>query len=108
MIKYYKYEGIGPVFRIKLEISNLSKKPILNSRICLNFRDTIYKQRGNSPELPVLLPSLIYKVNVEVECIDPTGANDIIKVFIIDTASTVPLIAANLNMPVSELNMDQF
>ena len=96
------------MFRIKLEISNLSKKPILNARICLNFRDTIYKQRGNSPLLPLLLPNLIYKVNVEVECIDPAGTNDIIKVFIVDSASSVPLIAANLNMPVSELNLDQF
>ena len=94
------------MFRIKLEISNLSKKPILNARICLNFRDTIYKQRGNSPLLPLLLPNLIYKVNVEVECIDPAGTNDIIKVFIVDSASSVPLIAANLNMPVSELNLD--
>ena len=94
------------MFRIKLEISNLSKKPILNARICLNFRDTIYRQRGNSPLLPLLLPNLIYKVNVEVECIDPAGTNDIIKVFIVDSASSVPLIAANLNMPVSELNLD--
>ena len=56
--------------------------------------------------LPLMLPNLVYKINVEVECIDPTGANDIIKVFIIDTQSTLPLITANLNMPVSELNMD--
>ena len=56
--------------------------------------------------LPLMLPNLVYEINVEVECIDPTGANDIIKVFIIDTQSTLPLITANLNMPVSELNMD--
>ena len=53
-----------------------------------------------------MIPNLIYKVNVEVECIDPTGANDVIKVFVIDTKSTVPLITANLQMPVSDLDMD--
>ena len=101
-----QYEGIGPVFRIKLELQNLSKKPVMGTHICLNFKDNIYKQRGPSPRLPVMVPNLIYKVNVEVECIDATGANDIIKVFVIDTKSTIPLITASLQMPVSELDMD--
>ena len=90
------YEGIGPVFRIKLELQNLSKKPITNTHVCLNFKDNIYRQRGSSPKLPVMIPNLIYKVHVEVESIDPTGANDTIKVFVIDTKSTIPLITANL------------
>ena len=68
----------------------------MNTQICLNFRDNIYKQRGQSPRLPLMLPNLIYKVNVEVECIDATGANDIIKVFVIDSKSTIPLITASL------------
>ena len=78
----------------------------MNTHICLNFKDNIYKQRGHSPHLPLMLPNLAYKINVEVECIDATGANDTIKVFVIDTKSTVPLITANLQMPVSELDMD--
>ena len=80
----------------------------MDTHICLNYKDNIYKQRGKSPVLPLMLPNMIYKVNVEVECIDATGANDIIKVFVINAKSTLPLITANLNMPVSELNMDQF
>jgi hypothetical protein len=32
-----------------------------------------------------MLPSLIYKVDLEVECLDATGANDVIKVFVIDS-----------------------
>jgi hypothetical protein len=55
-----------------------------------------------------MLPNLTYKVDVEVECIDPTGNNDIIRVYVIDQHSTVPLISANLQMPVSELSMDEF
>ena len=43
-----------------------------------------------------MVPNLIYKVNVEVECIDPTGANDIIKVFVVDPKSTIPLITAQI------------
>ena len=47
--------------------------------------------------MPLMLPNLVYKINVEVENIDATGANDIIKVFVIDSKSTLPLITANLS-----------
>ena len=74
----------------------MSKKAVVGTHVCLNFKDNIYKQRGQSPRLSLMVPNLIYKVNVEVECIDATGANDIIKVFLIDTKSTIPLITASL------------
>ena len=53
--------------------------------------------------LPMMLPNLTYKVDVEIECLDATGANDVVKVFVIDRESTVPLISANIQMPVSEI-----
>jgi hypothetical protein len=31
-----------------------------------------------------MLPSLTYKVDIEVKCLDATGANDIIKVFVME------------------------
>ena len=66
----------------------------------------IYKLRDRNPILPVMIPMLTYKVDLEVENIDPTGANDLIKVFVIDTVSTVPLISANIQMSVSEIFME--
>lgn len=53
-----------------------------------------------------MIPNLTYKLDIEVENIDPTGANDLIKVFVIDTQSTVPLISANIQMPVSEIFLE--
>jgi hypothetical protein len=53
-----------------------------------------------------MLPNLIYKIDLEIECLDVTGANDTIKVFVIDRESTVPLISANIQMPVSEIFME--
>ena len=55
-----------------------------------------------------MLPNMTYKVNVEIECVDPTGANDLVKVIVMGPDSTLPLISANIQMPVSELNLDQF
>jgi hypothetical protein len=56
----------------------------------------IYKLRDRNPIIPLMIPQLTYKLDIEVENIDPTGANDLIKVFVIDTQSTVPLISANI------------
>lgn len=62
--------------------------------------------RDRNPILPLMLPNLIYKIDLEVECLDITGANDTIKVYVIDRESTVPLISANIQMPVSEIFME--
>lgn len=74
----------------------MNKKPILNTLITLSHNLNIYKLRDRNPIIPLMLPNLTYKVDIEVENIDPTGANDLIKVFVIDTHSTVPLISANI------------
>jgi len=42
------YEGIGPVFKIRLELQNLNKMPILNTNIVLNMDPKIYKLRGHA------------------------------------------------------------
>jgi hypothetical protein len=39
---------------------------------------------------------------VEIESIDPTGANDVVKIFICDKGNSCPLISAYVNMPISE------
>jgi hypothetical protein len=52
--------------------------------------------------VPCLIPNLNYKIDVDVENIDPTGAADLIKVFVFNSESSIPLITANLSMPLSE------
>ena len=72
----------------------------------LGFNDAIYKIKGTSPFLPLLVPNLTYKVDVEIMNIDPSGAADVVKVFVFNKESTVPLITANISMPLSEVNME--
>jgi len=74
--------------------------------ILLSFNQAVYKQLSDSKKLPLLLPQVLYSVDVKVENIEPSGAPDQIKVIVVSTESTVPLITANLNMPVSEPNLD--
>ena len=46
--------------------------------------------------LPLMVPMMTYKLDMLVECVDATGANDLIKVIVMNESSTVPLITANL------------
>ena len=75
----------------------------------LSFNEQIYKLKtGKTPYLPLLVPNLNYKLDVDIENIDPTGAADLIKVFVFNKETTVPLITANISMPLSEINMENF
>lgn len=74
--------------------------------VTLAFNDAVYKLRTKSPFLPLLVPNLTYKVDVDIENIDPNGASDLIKVFVFNKESTIPLITANISMPLSEVNLD--
>lgn len=73
------------------------------------FNETVYRlKNGKNPFVPLLVPNLTYKVDVDVENIDPNGAGDLIKVFVFNHESTIPLITANLSMPLSEVNLEGF
>ena len=74
----------------------------MNTHITLNFNENIYKLKNRNPFLPLMIPNLLYKIDVEVINIDPTGASDLIRVFVFNNESTLPMITANLSMPLSE------
>ena len=96
------YEGIGPVFKIKLELQNLGKTCLANTNIVLNLNENIYKLKNRHPKVPLMLPQLTYKIDVDIECVDPAGASDVVKVFVFNKESTLPLITANIQMPMCE------
>ena len=78
-------EGIGPIFKINLEIQNLSKKTLVNTRVMISFDKDIYRVINKSsgkaqssshkpifrPEgsfrfdvHPLLLPNITYKQKI--------------------------------------------
>ena len=90
-----------------MELQNLGKKCLVDTNIVLNLNDNIYKLRNRNPKVPMMIPQLLYKIDVEIECIDPTGANDMVKVFVFNKESSIPLITANIQMPVCEQEFDE-
>ena len=100
-------EGIGPLFKIKLELQNLSKKTMIGTRIILSYELDIYKVLSKDfYKAMTLLPQINYHQEILVENIDENGAADLIKVFVYNNESSMPLITANLNMPLSEVDLE--
>lgn len=100
-------EGIGPLFKIKLEIQNLSKKTMVGNRVMLSYDTDIYKVISKSYAVSMtLLPQITYRQEIMIENIDENGAADLIRVFVYNDTASVPLITANLNMPLSEVDLE--
>lgn len=45
---------------------------------------------------------------LDIESIDPTGAADALKVFVVTQETCVPLVSAFINMPVFEPNLANY
>jgi Bardet-Biedl syndrome 1 protein len=51
----------------------------------------------------MLVPGLTYKFESVAECIAEVGVSDQVRVFIVKLNQTQPLLAAVINMPVSDM-----
>jgi len=56
--------------------------------------------------LPVLVPNISYPIDVVVQSIDPSGANDTTKVILFEFGKNVPVLNAVIAMPVSEIQIE--
>ena len=69
------------------------------------FNQTLYKVPPNQSQklLPMLLPGVLIKVEVDVECLDPNRPAEQIKVLVLNPASAVPFVSAIVQMPPSDV-----
>jgi len=51
----------------------------------------------------MLVPGLTYKLESVAECIAEVGVSDQVRVFVVKANQTQPLLAAVINMPVSDM-----
>jgi|TergutCu122P5_1016488.scaffolds.fasta_scaffold803383_2 Bardet-Biedl syndrome 1 protein len=51
----------------------------------------------------MLVPGLTYKFESVAECIAEVGVSDQVRVFVVKVNQTQPLLAAVINMPVSDM-----
>jgi len=100
-----KVAGLGPLFKLRLALKNTGLKALVDIPLSLSYNPAIYRVRDDTlvSRIPVLVPGVEYAFDIGVECIDPMGAADPIRVFVLSSKSAVPSISAIVNMPMSEI-----
>lgn len=100
-------QGLGPYFKIKLNIQNAGTKSMRNVPLTFTYSHDLYRMKKSLLCVPLLIPGLLYHYEMEVECVDENGGADIIRIFVCNPTSCVPVISAIVNMPMSEPMFDE-
>jgi Bardet-Biedl syndrome 1 protein len=95
-------QGLGPKFKIKMSIQNVGSASLLHTPVTLSYNHDLYKANRSLLQVPVLLPGLQCHYEFDIECINPDGGSDSIRIFVCNKQSCVPVISAVVNMPMSE------
>lgn len=96
--------GLGPTFRIHITLENMSvSSPVKDLAITFHCDDKFYIIEKPFIQVPMLVPGLTYKFESVAECIAEVGVSDQVRVFIVKLNQTQPLLAAVINMPVSDM-----
>ncbi|ETV92493.1 hypothetical protein H310_13179 [Aphanomyces invadans] len=96
-----KVQGMGPRFKIHLQLQNAGTKFASDAPLALHYDHTLYRVHPSLLIVPLLLPGVLYTYTVDVESVSP--AADSIYIFVCGKGSCVPLVSAVVNMPLSEL-----
>ena len=51
----------------------------------------------------MLVPGLVYRFETVAECIAEVGISDQVRIFVVKLSQTQPLLAAIINMPISDM-----
>ncbi|KAF6023937.1 BBS1 [Bugula neritina] len=95
--------GIGPTFKLKINLQNTSQSdPVIDMCIGFSYESSLYNIHRKHILCPMLVPGVMYTFETLVDCISDKGISDTIKVFVLKRDKSIPLISANINMPVSE------
>lgn len=94
-------QGLGPLFKIRLNVQNTGQKVLYNIPIMLSAA-SMYSLSRSQVLLPLLIPGLVYLDEVEVTCNDQNGGADTVKVYVCNKNSALPILSAVVKMPLSE------
>ncbi|XP_062501221.1 Bardet-Biedl syndrome 1 protein-like [Corticium candelabrum] len=98
-----RVQGIGPLFKMTVELQNTSStNSLIKLLIAFRYDDNLYSLSRPLIQVPFLVPSLLYSFETLVQCHSDAGVTDSIKAYLLREGSSVPIISAAINMPVSE------
>ncbi|CEG37042.1 Quinonprotein alcohol dehydrogenase-like superfamily [Plasmopara halstedii] len=94
--------GIGPSFRIKLNIQNAGFKAVTSITVAFQFDHELYCVKQSLIPIPLLIPNVLYHYAVDVDSISQLGAADNVSIFVCAKESSIPLVSAIISMPLCE------
>ncbi|KAG6618300.1 bardet-Biedl syndrome 1 family protein [Phytophthora cinnamomi] len=98
-------QGIGPFFRIKLNVQNAGTKAVTDITVAFHYDHELYRVEQSLLLIPLVIPNVQYQYAVDVESISELGAADNVSIFVCGKDSCVPLVSAVVSMPLSEPEM---
>eukprot|EP00798_Chlamydomonas_sp_ICE-L_P006017 gene6017-5322_t len=87
-------QGLGPRFKLILTVRNDGTSHVRDVPVALKYNEKMYRLDKTSIYIPLL---------VGVLCLDPESGSDTISVVMLSPHSSMPILQAQLRMPVSEL-----
>ena len=101
-----RVQGLGPLFKLRLGVRNVGTKWLMDLPLLVVADESKYRVGVGGLRIPCLVPGVEYAYVVDVWSVDANGAADVVKVFVMNPKSAIPVIAAVVNMPVSEVEWE--
>ena len=94
-------QGLGPLFKITVAVKNTGTRPMYDVPIMFTA-GAMYSLEKSQVRAPALLPGVPFSAEVKVTCVDEAAGADVVRVFVCDKNSALPVISAVVKMPLSE------
>ncbi|KAJ9510374.1 hypothetical protein QJQ45_015847 [Haematococcus lacustris] len=96
-------QGLGPHFKLVMTLRNDGSSHVRDVPVMLMAPEAMYRLDRKLMVLPMLAPGLTYIHEVDVTCVNPAAGCDTITVVLLSKSSSLPIMQAQIRMPVSEL-----
>jgi len=95
--------GLGPRFKLVMTVRNDGASHVRNVPVVLTYNEGLYRASQQHLLIPLLVPTVTYTFEVDVLCLNPEAGSGVITVVMMSSKSSLPILQAQLKMPVSEL-----
>ncbi|CAG0880955.1 unnamed protein product [Cyprideis torosa] len=96
--------GLGPTFRVRVELSNTSSNiPLMDLAVTFNFDDKLYQIQQKYMKADFLIPGTSLFLETAVHFISDLGLADDLQVLVLHNDDPIPKLTALIKMPVAEI-----
>eukprot|EP00039_Didymoeca_costata_P006192 m.88180 g.88180 ORF g.88180 m.88180 type:complete len:598 (-) comp13150_c0_seq1:62-1855(-) len=97
--------GIGPLFKIEVEIRNSAAEPLDGLRLTATANADMYTIENPTVSCGLLVPGVAYKYNVRIKCITDAPLSEPAEIHLSKSPKPAPLITLKVDLPIMELEI---